>query len=373
MTTAASADTIKGFDMSLYGWIKASAMYSSGAIASFNNINVVAPTHAVAQTRTQDKTSRLATQTQQSRVGTFLKKDMISAQFELDFVDFNKSTPTTQMNPRLRIAAVTYSWDNQKVVIGQDWDLFSPVNAFTFNYVGNYFLAGNLGFMRQQFQYLRTVADYELAGAVGLATSNPTLGDSDLELSKSPSYALRITRKLNKGRIGLSGIYAHLEYLVGEQTSHDSYAGNIFYEQDFSRFSIKSEAYYGQNTANIGLLGLGKGTSTSDVKEFGGHLTGAYKLNEKNSVYGGLGIAIADNKSEITPFAPQGDTLKTSAITSPGVGQNLVVRVGYDYKITDDFSFITELSRYETESKLTDDNYKTKVVAALETGIQLRF
>lgn len=373
MSASISAATMKGFDASFYGWLKVSSTFSDAALASFNNINMVAPTHAVAQTRPQDKESRLGFQTHQSRIGTRLKKDAMTAHFEIDFVDFSKSTPTTQMVPRIRIAAVTYSWNDQKVIIGQDWDLFSPVNPFTFNYVGGYFMAGNVGFMRQQAQYIKTMGKYELGGALGLANSNPTLGDSDVELGKAPSYALRLTRKLDKGRIGLSGIYAHVEYLNGSQTSHDSYAANLFYEQEFTGMTVKTEAYYGQNTANIGLLGIGKGTSASDVKEYGTHITASYKLGEKSSLFGGVGYAAIDNKSELLPFAPQGDSLKTSVITAPGVRKNLVVRVGYDYLITEDFSFLTELSRYETESKITDNSYKTKIAGSIEAGVQLRF
>lgn len=369
----ASATSLKGFEPSVYGFVKTSTNAASGGVASFNNINMTAPTHAVAQTRDRDEVSRFGFQTQQTRIGSYLKKQDVSAQLEFDFVDFNKSSPTTQMVPRVRIAAVSYVWDNNKVVIGQDWDIFSPSNSFTYNYVGNYFLSGNVGFMRQQVQYLKTLGDFEIAGAIGLATSNPTVSDGDVELSKSPSYAYRMTRKLEKGRLGVSAIYAHLKYITGQRLSHDAYGTNLFYEHEFSRFSIKTEGYYGLNMANIGTLALGKGTDSKDIKEFGGHLTGNYKLTEKMNVFGGAGIAKIENKSELIPFSPQGSSLNTSGITSPGIRQNFVSRIGLEYKITDEFSFLSEFSRYETDSKLTDNSYKTEVVGVLETGIQLRF
>ena len=149
--SAASASTQKGFEAEVYGFIKSSSIYSSEALASFNNINLSAPTHAVAQKNASDKVSRLSFQTQQSRVGFNLKKgDQLSAKLEFDFIDFAKSSPTTQMNPRVRIAAVNYVWENQKVIIGQDWDLFSPVTSFTFDYVGLYFMAGNTGSIKSR-------------------------------------------------------------------------------------------------------------------------------------------------------------------------------------------------------------------------------
>ena len=103
----------------MYGFLRASSIYSSEALASYNNINLSAPTHAATRTASTDKKGRLSFQTQQSRVGFKLKKgDQLSAKPEFDFIDFAKSSSTTQMNPRVRIAAVTYAWENQKVVIG---------------------------------------------------------------------------------------------------------------------------------------------------------------------------------------------------------------------------------------------------------------
>lgn len=369
-----TAATVNGFDLSAYGFIKASAMYTTEGVASYNNINMSAPTHAVAQTRSQDKTSRMSFQTQQTRAGVRMKKgENLSAQFEFDFIDFNKSSPTTQMNPRVRIAAVTYAWDNQKVIIGQDWDLFSPVTTYTFDYVGLYFLAGNTGFMRQQAQYLYTLGNWELGGALGMAGNNPGVTDSDLELGKSPTYALRLTRKLEFGRVGISGIYSRLSYnqtTTAPTSTHDAYAGNAFYEHQHGKISIKSEAYYGQNLANIGALSIGKGTATSDAREYGGTLTGTYAIAENQNLFGGVGFAKIDNRSELAPFVLNATT---NLITSPGIARNFLTRFGWEYKVTPDFSWISEVSRYETQSKLAANQYQLNTVYGLESGVQLRF
>lgn len=366
-----NAATVNGFDLEAYGFIKASSMYADSALASYNNINLSAPTHAAPQTRSQDKTSRMGFQTAQSRLGVNMKKgENLSAKLEFDFIDFNKSSPTTQMNPRVRIAAVTYAWDNKKVVIGQDWDLFSPVTSFTFDYVGLFFQAGNTGFMRQQVQYLQTNGAWEMGAALGMAGNNPGVTDGDLETAKSPSYSVRLTRKLENGRVGISGIYARLKYEAnGENGStHDSYAGNAFYEQIIGSVSVKSEAYYGQNMNNIGTLAIGRGTQRSDAKEFGGTLTASYKVTETNNLFGGVGLARIDNQASLTPFA-----LTANAISTPGVASNFLSRVGWEHKITPDFSWVSELSRYETKGKIADNSYQLNVAHSLETGIQLRF
>jgi hypothetical protein len=373
-SSSLNAATLNGFDVNAYGFIKASAMYADHALASFNNINMSAPTSAVGRTRSQDKTSRMSTQLQQSRIGMNMKKgDNLSAKLEFDFIDFNKSSPTTQMNPRVRIASVTYAWENNKIIIGQDWDLFSPVTSFTFDYVGLYFGAGNTGFMRQQVQYLKDLGKWELGGALGMAGNNPGVVDNDLELSKSPTYSARATYKIDeKSRIGVSGIYSRLNYqtAVGaDGSTHDSYAGNAFYEQGWDGLTVKSEIYYGQNLNNIGTLAIGKGTQSSDVKEYGGLLTAHYRVFDKNFIFGGAGFARVDNKSQLTPYALNA----TNVISSPGIRSNILTRVGWEYRVTDDFSWMTEVSRFETDSKVGADKYQLNIVGSLETGIQLRF
>jgi hypothetical protein len=377
LPAATMAVTVNGFEATAYGFLKASSMYSTQGLASYNNINMSAPTNAMGRlsTRPQDKTSRMSFQTQQTRMGVNLKKgDNLTAKFEFDFIDFNKSSPTTQMNPRVRIASVTYVNGNHKMIIGQDWDLFSPVTSYTFDYVGLYFLAGNVGFMRQQAQYLYSAGEWELGGALGMAGNNPGVVDGNLETSKSPTYALRATRKIGpKGRVGVSGIYSRLTYNQPTEngTTHDSYAGNAFFENVWERFELKSEAYYGQNLANIGALSIGRGTQTSNVKEYGATLTGYYRIIDRNSLFGGLGVARIDNSGRLQPLTV--GTATANVIANPGIRSNFLARVGWEFKVTEDLSWMTEVSRYETKSKIADNRYQGNIAYGLETGVQLRF
>lgn len=370
LSYGAAAVTVNGFDVGAYGFVKASAIYADKALGSYNNINLSAPTHAVARTRSDDKFSRMSFQTQQSRVGFNLKKGTdTTAKMEFDFIDFSKSSPTTQMNPRVRILSVTHNWGNNRVIIGQDWDMFSPVTTFTFDYVGLYFMAGNTGFMRQQAQFIHTLGDWELGAALGLAGNNPGVVDADLELGKAPTYAVRLTRKLPQGQMGLSGIYSRLRYVTTNKTHHETYGLNAFYEKAYDRLTVKSEAYYGQNMANIGTLAIGKGTDEKNVRELGATLTANFKVIDRHFLFGGAGIAKVTNISEVAPFALSA----TNTISTPGVLENILTRVGWDYRVTDDLSWITEVSRYQTISKLTDTQKKLQIAGMLETGIQLRF
>lgn len=372
------AATLQGFDATAYGFIKASAIYATEAVGSFNNTNMSAPTHALVSSGANAE-SRLSFQTAQSRVGAVLKKgENLSGKIELDFIDFAKSSPTTQMNPRVRIAAVTYTWDNNKIVLGQDWDLFSPVTSYTFDIVGLYFKTGNSGFMRQQAQYLKTIGDWELGGAVGLSSANPSVSDSETEMSKAPTYALRLSHKMEGGRVGISGIYANIDLFNPSGTPpvnpngrhHESYGTNLFFEKSMGNFGLKAEAYYGQNMDNLGTLTLSRAVNGVDTKEYGGFLTGQYQIIEKNWIFGGFGLAKIDNPSEMANAATA-----TTPTTPPSnlLSSNSVLRLGWEYRITDDFSWISEVSRFSTDTKVADNKYKNSIAETIESGVQLRF
>lgn len=370
LINTAEAATALGLEMDFYGFLKTSANYSTSALASFNNINHSAPTHAVAQTRPQDETSRFNFQAQQTRFGSNLKKGNVSGKIEFDFVDFSKASPSTQMVPRVRIASITYQMEDLKIILGQDWDLFSPVNTITYNHVGGYFLAGNTGFMRHQAQVLKKSGEWETGAAIGMATSNATPIDTDLEQGKSPTYAVRLLRNLKEGRIGVSAIYATLDWETSNNMRRDAYGYNIFYEKKYGQLSIKTEAYYGQSLNNLGTLSLGRGTNTKDVREWGGHVTGIYPISESANIFAGAGLARIDNKSEMLPYEL---STTTRSISYPGVRSNLVTRAGYEKKISPELSWYTEVSRYETDSKIRDNKYETVIAHQLESGLQLRF
>lgn len=355
-----------------YGFIKASAIYADHGLGSFNNINLSAPTFAVARTRSQDENSRTSFQTAQSRLGVVVKKsDALSGRFEFDFIDFSKSSPTTQMYPRVRRAVVTYKKDAWTTEIGQDWDLFAPTNPYTYDIVGNYFNAGNTGFQRQQLQVHRLIDTWEFSGAIGMATSNPGVADTDLEYSNAPTYALRLQNAHDSMKYGVSSIYSRLKYATVDNSRHESWGANAYFEREVSDWGLKAEAFYGQNLGNLGTLSLARGTATSDLKEYGGFLSLQRILSEDLKVFGGVGYNQVDNKQELQAFA-----LTTTGSIGPattGLRRNFVTRLGVDKTIEKDFSWVLELSRYETNSKLAASEYKTLVAHSIESGILWKF
>lgn len=364
----AYASSLQKIEFKPYGFLRLSTTAASSALASSNAINQVATTQAAPKLSSLDDTSRLTFQAQQSRIGLTITQDKdFQGKLEVDFLDTSKSSPTTQMQPRLRIASVTIYQEGYRLVIGQDWDLFSPLSPYTFNLVGNYFMAGNSGFIRQQLQYLKEINNFELGLAAGLFSSNVTNRDSDVEVSKSPTYATRFAYKLNNGRIGLSALYGNLKYESQAGSRHDTYGLNTFFEKKFQSLEFKSEFYYGQNLANSSANTMGRGTADANVKEWGGFLSFYYRL-EHFDIFGGVGMARITNPSELPVLSQNSNNV----VVNPGVKSNFTTKLGIKKEIKKSLDWVTEIARFETEYKLTNKNQLNQAVS-LETGMRLSF
>ena len=355
-----------------YGFIKASVTGADHALASFSNINLSAPTLAIARTRAIDENSRSSFQVAQSRFGaTITKSEKVSGRFELDFIDFGKSSPTTQMVPRVRRALVTYKGEGFHLDIGQDWDLFSPTTAYTYDIVGLYFNAGNTGFQRQQLQYHRNLSAWQLSAALGMAGNNPGTADADLEIANSPTYSIRAKHTAGNWIYGYSGIYSRINFATSNDRWTEAYGNNLFFERETPSFGIKAELFQGQNLANIGALSLARATATHDVREWGGFVSMQVPVNENNKIFGGVGCDRIDNKGSIAAANISATGVVNNNAT--GARTNFLSRIGLDHQIEKDFSWLIELSRYETSSKLSASSYQTYITHALETGILWKF
>ena len=205
------------FKWTPYGFIKADVTGASREVESFGNMNLVAPTnvspaslYSATQTSYQNNRGALSFQTGQSRLGTYIENGNISGQIEFDFLNFNAdASPTAQVSPRIRLLRVEYTFSAEhKVSMGQEWDLFSaPDRPLTYNFVGLYFHAGNVGFLKQQMRYLFTPNDWEISVGAALLRANPTPSNSEIELTGLPNLAARIIAPLAHGiKTGASAV-----------------------------------------------------------------------------------------------------------------------------------------------------------------------
>lgn len=350
-----------------YATIKPTVIVSGAGVESYSQPNESAVTAAGNPVITTLPTnSRLTFQIAQSRLGVWLnEKGSVRGHVELDFIDFTKASPTVASLPRLRIATIDWMpTPSFTLSAGQDWDLTGPVNPHGSNLVGARFLSGNVGFMRQQVKALGRVGAFELAGAVGLTAANAGAKDGAVELSPIPTFALRASWMVAKGRVGLSGIATSLRLNPGAATERHAFAGGgtAFADVTFGRTTLRGELTVGQNMANLGMLTLGLG-GPKDVAEWGGFVSARHGITDMHFIYATAGFMHALNRDAVrasysyATMPVEGlPAMSTAALagTGPGILHNMGATLGYELRLNKYLAFLFEGFVLQTEHQLLD-------------------
>lgn len=364
----------------VYGLIKPTLIFAGRPVESYSQPNASAATAAgnpvIASPLAHESSYTL--QVAQSRFGIwFAEGQPVRGQLEFDFIDFGKSSPTVQALPRLRIAKVEWSLsDSTVLMVGQDWDLWGPVNPYGINLVGGSFQSGNTGFMRQQAKLIWHNDSLEVAGALGLPGINPAAKASVPEFSRLPSIAARAAVLLGKaGRIGVDALATEWRFNPRLATDRKTFAGAFGLFGDITpaeRFNVRFEGYYGQNFANMGALAIGMGRVAAatamapetivNIKEVGGFLSTKYGLTDAHALYGTFGLAKVLNDDDVVPSYGPTATLDAagmvvisnavSAANGPGMKQNLSARLGYEYRYDKSIAFSLEGFMFQTKHQL---------------------
>lgn len=341
-----------------YGFILPSVVVADHGVESLGRPNSVAYTAAgnpvlAAHPDNVNQSFQVA----QSRLGVKAQSsENVFGLLEFDFVDFNKSTPTVAALTRLRRAVVNFKSDDWTFNFGQDWDLFSPLAPYSYNYVGHYFGSGDLGFMRVQMQAMYKSGDWEHAFAIGFPTNNNTFQQNLPEYSVMPTISWRETLTLGDSSLGFSSIYTRLNDKTND-VKLDPWAVNLFFKHKGADYEFNSEAYLGQNLDNISLLGLSYSSSLKSVPEAGGFVSFRQKWNDRNGYFLGLGYAKVlseDNLQASYSYSAGKPVLNMVSSTSTGYGiiQNATARAGYEYYFSDKLSLFVETAFLYTQHKL---------------------
>jgi hypothetical protein len=347
----------------VYGTFKPTVAASSAAVESFSQPNLSAVTAAGNPVFSNAPgNARLSFQMAQSRLGFwFGEGSPYRAQFEFDFIDFAKASPTVAALPRLRIGKVEWSpIPALTLMAGQDWGLEQPVNPHGINLVGGGFQAGNTAFMRQQVKLLGKLGDFELGAAVGLQNNNNTAKDGLVEQSFSPTVAVRAQHSLGgRGKVGLSAIVTSLLLRAGAEPQR-ALAGlvGVFGDLNFGpRFNLRFEGYLAQNGANLFLLSLGQGRAAAgadpvNLREGGAFISAKVGVAGPVSVFGTFGGAGVLNPEDVAPSYtypgmvdpanPPAFSTATLVGNGPGMTFNLHSRLGLEVKLGKGLSFMAE-------------------------------
>lgn len=344
----------------LYGFMLLNSIVSTGGVDSLGRNNLVAYNSAAnpALANYPNRTG-YSFQAQQSRLGIKgLLEENLEVLFEVDFVDFNKSTPAVASFPRLRQAKVTWHEDDWTFHVGQQWDLFSPLAPTTYNYIGHYFLSGDLGFMRLQAMALYKKNNLEHGMAIGFPTFNNQSQESTAELSRWPTFSLRETISADSWSYGASGIIGHLELPTGVR-KQTPFAVNLFAQYKDTNDEVNFESYYGHNTENLSLQGLSYSQSLITLREAGAFVTVRRKLNEKHRLFYGLGYAKILNPENLDASYKYNAGSSTAIFnltggvsTGYGIVQNGTARVGYEYLYKKNMTAFFETAYLYTEHVL---------------------
>ncbi|MFA4875752.1 MAG: hypothetical protein WC840_05320 [Candidatus Peribacteraceae bacterium] len=154
--------------VSLYGFILAEFLYSDSQLSSFGTLNNTPAnynTNITGFNRVQDETVQgmndafISATPQNTRFGFMLapydfngKNFKVDADLEMDFFS-TANLGAGSIAPRLRRAYAGIGQERWHVLIGQEWELFSPLNTDTFNIGSNLWNQGNLGNRRPQIQF----------------------------------------------------------------------------------------------------------------------------------------------------------------------------------------------------------------------------
>lgn len=323
----------------VYGRLKTNWMQSSQAINSFTHTNMSAATSATdLDSYTGDKGSRSTFQVVQSRIGVKLKPNQhIKGVLEVDFIDFSQASPTTSAHPRLRRAFLVHQLTDQfSLQIGQDWDLFSPINPQTVNYVGNYFNAGNIGFMKNQVIGRFNLDNNQFAMAIGQAGKSSSPTDTELEVEQRTSLSMLYTKTFANSSLQLGGISAERKFNSIQQRVWGASLGFTYHN---SIIALKSELYTGEGLSKLALLSL---PNKNFGHESGGFFTLEYKIKEKQSLYLGAGVAMAES----TDTAIYDSTNKN--YSNLGAKRNQNTKIGYSIDV-DSVKYYTEVTQYRTK------------------------
>lgn len=364
---AARADEPVKFN--IYGFINPTVIVTYGQPETFGRANASAITEAANPILSADKDDLTHTlQVAQSRIGLKIESPFqTTGVLEVDFIDFQKSTPTLAMQPRLRVASVTKRFGAEhRLVAGQLWDLHAYVQPFHTNFVGAHFQAGNSAFMRLQVQYVYETPGVEIGAALGMPAANVGPAMTSLEHDGTPTLAARAMLKLGeegKARVGASAIVGQLAPAPDETLL--SWAGALLMDLDLGALGMRGEAYMGQNAANISLLSLSQGRVGQDMRELGGFVSAKYVLNPAHRVTLTAGMASLLNDEDALPayaYLAPGGAASAAPAQGPGIKSNVHVRAGWVWKMVSGLELAIEPFWLRTDHVLdATDSAKTSV------------
>lgn len=326
-----------------YGFIKGDAVFSTEGVNSFGNPNLSSP-----QVANGIDKSALGFTTKHTRFGLkgFHGEDIkVGGVIELDF--FSSAGFNTNVNPRIRLAYASVAVDNFELRFGQQWDIFSPLNANTNNTNGNLWYAGNVGFRRGQIQVIYKIPAENIKPMIQLAlaeaSSDAGAGLGADNKSGLPMIQGRLSAKFMENKtVGLYFVYAKFSPVPD---SSDFDYNTTGFGADFTLpfhkyFELHGEINMGTNLNNANLFSIaGNGSKNDDRKSLGVWANITSKISDKFHLIVGGGV----------------DKNQTDDIANGTIEQNMLLYGNFIFPITKEFSLAFEVGNITTGVKGEDN------------------
>jgi len=346
-----SAIYAQGLELKHYGFVKGDAVYSSKGVLSFGNPNLSAP--QIATGVEEAAAGFTAKNTRFGLKGVTGENVKVGGLIELDF--FSALGFDSNVNPRIRLAYASVAWDNLELRFGQQWDIFSPLNATTNNTNGNLWYSGNLGFRRGQVQMIYKVPAEDFLTtiqlALGEAARETGAGLGDDNKAVIPMIQGRLSGKFLENKV--VGVYfAFAKFSPVPDTSDYDY-NTVGFGADFTLpfdkyFELHGEVNMGKNLNNCNLFSIaGNGKKNDDRKSLAIWANITSKIDEHFHLVIGGGM----------------DKNQTDNLANGATDQNLTIYGDFIFPITKEFSVALELGNITTKIKGADN--RTALVGIL--------
>ncbi len=331
-----------GLELKPYGFIKGDMVYTTEGILSFNAANLGA-----AQVANGVDNAALGFTAQHTRFG--LKGSTgddikIGGRVELDFYwgSFDANA-----RPRIRLAYASMAKGNLELRFGQQWDLFSPINATTNNTNGNMWYASNYGFRRGQIQLHYKMPMQNMAPILQISLGEATKEASGLGADNKAAFPMiqgRLSSKLlEKNVVGVYFVYAKFD--PNPDINDDEYNTSGFgidFNLPFSPlFALKGELNTGTNLNNANLFTtVGSGAKNDDRKSLGLWCNILSKPSSNVNFVLGFGL----------------DKNQTDNLAAGAIEQNTAIYGDVIFPFGNGFSIALEIENISTKIKGGDTN-----------------
>lgn len=344
----------KPFEFVLSGFLKTDMLWNDSRVNSTS-----APRFARA---IGDSDGQFTSTVQHSRFildlfGPSIGEGRLRGYVEMDFFNFlgDNDLNFSNAEPRIRQLWLAFDHPTWRVLLGETWDLFSPLNTATLNTNGNYWFGGNAGFRRPQLQARKRFA---LGGEHGLTLAgsvNANVGVGRTEEgglvetgrdSMIPVFEGSVVYHVpglfaGEGQLGVSGLWGREQFdqpLIDDHVDQWGVGGHLVLPiTDWA--TLKGEVQYGENLDAF-LAGPGVNASGDAVRTISG--------------WAQLGLRPFDSTSANLIFGASDPV--NSDLPALALSRNIVWSLHLTRTLYEHFVMGVEFQRFDTKYKNASDS-----------------